>query len=199
MSRCALPSRDWRRTSCSIAKSANKLRRSPCKVPTRTRVTFHSQTCYRFRPVGGAIREISAKVIGSRYFCLSILLDRPVTFDSSRRSDQRLQHHGRVLGIAAASSQSLRACISSPASWPSSMTNYIHQGGPLQWGWITSFSWHGNLLSTGSGFIEPRFGRSSERPRPTPRWPAPGYPPCNAPWRASEAAWPERRSERFLL
>ncbi len=35
-------------------------------VLTRTRVTFHSQTCYRFRPVGGAIREISAKVIGSR-------------------------------------------------------------------------------------------------------------------------------------
>ncbi len=48
-------------------------------------------------------------------------------------------------------------------------------------------------------FIEPRFGRSSERPRPALRWPAPGDRPCNAPWRASEAAWPERRSEHFLL
>ncbi len=34
---------------------------------------------------------------------LSISLDRPVTFDSSRRSDQRLQHDGHVLGMAAAS------------------------------------------------------------------------------------------------
>ncbi len=34
---------------------------------------------------------------------LSILFDRPVTFDSSRRSDQRLQHDGHVLGLAAAS------------------------------------------------------------------------------------------------
>ena len=64
--RCALTAGDVRRTSCSIAKPANKPRRSSCNVPTRTRVTFVSQTCYRSPPAGGAIREISAKVIGSR-------------------------------------------------------------------------------------------------------------------------------------
>jgi hypothetical protein len=44
-------------------------------------------TCYRFPRAGGAIREISAKVIQSWYFCLSpsVKIDRPVTFDSSRR------------------------------------------------------------------------------------------------------------------
>ena len=52
----SLPNRPWR---------------SPCNVPTRTRVTVDSQTRYRFRPVAGAIRKISAKVTGSRYFCRS--------------------------------------------------------------------------------------------------------------------------------
>ena len=49
-----------RLAGCSTAKSANKPRRSPSNVPTRTRVTFHNQTGDRSRSVGGATREISA-------------------------------------------------------------------------------------------------------------------------------------------
>ena len=33
--------------------------RSPCNVPIETRIAFDSRMCYRFRPVGGAIWEIS--------------------------------------------------------------------------------------------------------------------------------------------
>ncbi len=47
----------------------------------RTRVAFDSKTCYRFRPVGRAIRDISAQIIWTRAGTL-----RPIAkFEVKRR------------------------------------------------------------------------------------------------------------------
>ena len=40
----------------------NKPRRSPYNVPTERQVDFDSRVRYHYRPEGGAIREISAKI-----------------------------------------------------------------------------------------------------------------------------------------
>jgi hypothetical protein len=47
------------RTAVQPAKQSTRPRRSPCNMEPESRVSVDSQIGYRFRPVGGPIREIS--------------------------------------------------------------------------------------------------------------------------------------------
>ena len=69
-----------------------------CDLPQRTRWVNRNPRIFGSIATG-VLSSPRPVFFGS----LSISLDRPVTFDSSRRSYQRLQHDGHVLGMAAAS------------------------------------------------------------------------------------------------